>query len=372
MIIKGIETNLNIPVNLMLKISSTGLINKITFASEDSTLLPTVKILKFVLPEKDNNNKPINGIGMLAFSSKKMCSINELIIPNSYTTIEPYSFKNSKISKVVWSNAVASIYHHCFANSTIESIENIDNLIEIEEFAFSDCHRLKQMKLPDNIMKIQEAAFQRTSLETISWPSNTRCIPKNCFSYSNIRTVENIDNIQMIGEGAFLGCQVLRQFDVPDTVTVVGSEAFANSHIEICKWSLNCNTIPVGCFLGSCLESITNAENCINIEEDAFGGCQSFTSICNIKNVANIGPGAFYGTALDTFNWPENCHIIPSMCFEYSELSTINIGPATEILNIDEKAFKGSKITELDLTYLIGYTNKDSSIKIKSPFYNLT
>ena len=263
------------------------------------------------------------------------------------TTIEKGAFSHTSIKRIRWPDSINNIPAMCFDGSKLESIENIDNITEINEFAFRNCRNLKEITLPNNIKTIGDGAFKESVIKHIRWPSNTKFIPKECFAYSSIKKVENIKNVERIGEKAFQFCTGLYQFDIPNTVSTVGKYAFSHSAIKKCKWSSLSKTIPEECFSNSSLQQIINIEHITNIKSQAFSG-----------------------TKFTEFTWPENCHTIPEGCFAQSSLKVINVEPSTRVLNIKNFAFKGTEITELDLSALAGCKNEDSSINVKFPYYN--
>ena len=189
-IIKGIKTSFDRVIGLKCKISRSGLIKEITFANKNDSILESEKILEIILPEK-YNNKPIKGIGKEIFENpKNQYPINKLVIPNNYTIIESSAFSRANIKKVIWSSSVEVIPPYCFDMSNIKSIENIDNIIRIDNYAFNFCCNLKEFAIPENVTSIGYGAFRGTAIKKISWNSNINYIPESCFSFSNLKEIK--------------------------------------------------------------------------------------------------------------------------------------------------------------------------------------
>ena len=89
-----------------------------------------------------------------------------------------------------------------------------------------------------------------------------------------IKSVEIGEDITVIGDYAFSGCEKLTSITIPSSVQTIGSYAF-NSCIS--------------------LESITIPENVTSIGNSAFTNCYKFTSIAIPSNVTSIGNSAFSG-----------------------------------------------------------------------------
>lgn len=138
------------------------------------------------------------------------------------------------------------------------SITIPDNIISIDDTAFSGCTGLTSIAIPNSVEGIGNQAFYGcTSLSSIIIP--------NSVSY--------------IGNGAFLFCDALTSITIPESVTSIGSGTFA-----YCK-NLVSVTIP---------PSVTSIGG-DNRYGGAFGGCTSLTTIVIPSRVTSIGNQAFLG-----------------------------------------------------------------------------
>ena len=335
-IIQTITTSKGNKVDILFNISN-GIIKRISLDNKGEKILSSDKILRLKLPEIYDKNKPIIGIGKKFFAIRKKITIDELVIPDSFSIIEDLAFYKSEVNKVIWPASVKRIPKECFSHSKLTKIDNINSITEIANGAFLHCHNLKELYLPDNIKSIQEEAFCFSSIEYIRWPSNVHTIPKLCFASSDIRLLENIDNLDVIEEDAFHFCDKLKTFIIPDNISVIGNHAFYNSGIEKCRWPSNCKIIPCACFMSSSLEAITNIDGCTKIDKEAFCEtklkkiswpshittiadstfccCQFLEEISGIDNVTSIGNNAFSSTNFISFDWPKKCCSIPNDVF---------------------------------------------------------
>ena len=157
------------------------------------------------------------------------------------------------------------------------SLRNInipDSVTRIGYSAFEVCNSLTSINIPDGLTSIEDFAFFACeSLTSINIPDSVTSIEEYAFSNCIFLKSINIPNsVTNIGYCAFSGCDSLTSINIPDSVTSIGDCAFENCH------SLTSINIPDG---------VTS------IGEGAFEDCGSLTSI-NIPNgLTNIGIGAF-------------------------------------------------------------------------------
>ena len=153
---------------------------------------------------------------------------------------------------------------------------------------------------------------------------NIKSIPNRFFlNNKQIKEFTIPDNVTIIGEYAFWGCSGLISVTIPNSVTFIGYRAFCgcsgltsvtipNSVKNIDSWAF------VDC---SDLESITIPNSVMSIEESTFEDCSSLTSVTIPNSVMRIGKYAFWGCdlkditiskhcSIETNSFPKKCNII--------------------------------------------------------------
>ena len=110
-------------------------------------------------------------------------------------------------------------------------IENLP-VTEIGDSAFKDCKSLKEVEIPNSVIKIGDRAFENcTNLEKVNIPDTVAEIGDNTFE--NCTSLQNIyiqNSVKEIGECAFENCTLLNSIDIPESVTKIkiGTDAFKN------------------------------------------------------------------------------------------------------------------------------------------------
>ena len=182
------------------------------------------------------------------------------------------------------------------------SLRNInipDSVTRIGYSAFEVCNSLTSINIPDGLTSIEDFAFFACeSLTSINIPDSVTSIEEYAFSNCIFLKSINIPNsVTNIGYCAFSGCDSLTSINIPDSVTSIGDCAFSD-----CK-SLKSINIPdsvtsIGeSAFSDCksLKSINIPDSVTSIEIDAFSGCNSLTSINIPDSVTSIGDYAFSG-----------------------------------------------------------------------------
>ena len=250
--------------------------------------------------------------------------VNDLVIPNSVTSIGGYVFSGcSGLTSVTIPNSVTSIGWGAFSgcsvlesivvdngNSTYDSRDNCNAIIETaSNTLITGC---KNTIIPNSVTSIGNGAFEYCSgLTSVTIPNLVTSIGWGAFSGCSGLTSITIPNlVTSIGSTAFRACSGLTSVTIPNSVTSIGEEAF---------------------FICSSLTSITIPNSVTSIGEYAFDACSSLTSITltgqgawsrksNMPNInqiktVNIGTGI---TSLDNFGFtPDvvNCYAeVPPTC----------------------------------------------------------
>ncbi|MDL2256451.1 leucine-rich repeat protein, partial [Parabacteroides sp. OttesenSCG-928-K15] len=120
----------------------------------------------------------VTGLTMLDHASfSGVSSLSSIILPESLEQIGQIAFSGTSLESIVIPNSVTSIGYHAFAScSKLKTVKLSDNLIRIEEGAFNKDSLLTEITLPDNLQYLGNNAFFETNLSKIEIPATIELI----------------------------------------------------------------------------------------------------------------------------------------------------------------------------------------------------
>lgn len=237
--------------------------------------------------DSNNNNIPstlkkvtINSgerIGQYAFQN--VTNIETVVLANTITSISTYAFKGSGIKNIVIPASLKNIYQEAFSGCT--KLESID--LSLMDFTsegtlgiqvFSGCTKLASATLPVGIKTIPANLFD------------------GCTSLSSI-TIPN--TVTSIGAYAFYKCG-LTEINIPTSVTTLGDYSFGYmTKLESITIPSSITSIPTYCFYAcSSLKEVNLADSVTEIGTKAFQNCDIRSFIIK-ANITSIGDSAFNG-----------------------------------------------------------------------------
>lgn len=254
------------------------------------------------------------------------------------------------------------------ANIISNTIENGKGVIlfdadvtSLGDFAFSSCHNLTSITLPNSIITLGYSPFQQcenikefngkyaadegrclindnaiivyanASGTEYSIPDGVAVIAARSFwKNENLQNVIIPNSVISIEEYAFYYCTNLKSLSIPNSVTTIGDGAFG--------WCLDLEniTLPKGIkeisssLFNNCenLTDVTIPDSVVTIQYSAFMNCKSLTNIIIPDNVSEIKLQAFNGCdSLLSITIPDNVMAIGNQAFESCDsLKIVDIG----------------------------------------------
>ena len=173
---------------------------------------------------------------------------------------------------------ITSIGDFAFARSNLESIHIPKNITSIGYAAFYHCDNLKEISIPSTVTWIEPSAFSHTAWLN-AWASNSTADDflivgdGILIAYKGTKKyVEIPSNVETIAPASFLGHSEILGVNIPDSVTIIGEEAFKD-----------CTS----------LQEVHGATNVVKIQDRAFENT-ALKEFTVHKYVDRIGIGAFY------------------------------------------------------------------------------
>ena len=311
----------------------------------------------------------VTSIGEYTFSGTSLTSVT---IGNSVTSIGSYAFASTSLTSVTIPDSVISIGNYAFYGCTsLTSVTIGDSVTSIGDRAFFGCTSLKafygKFASADNRCLIIDGvshSFAPAGLTEYTIPDSVTSIGIQAFcGCTSLTSITIPDSVTSIGEGAFYGCKSLTSVTIPDSVTEIGIQAFGS-----CT-SLTSITIPdsvteIGNYAFtycSSLESVTIGNSVTSIGDRAFISCpslkafygkfasadnrclivdgvlDSFATGCGATeykipdSVTSIEDGAFYGcTSLTSVTIPDSVTKIEDWAFgDCESLTNVYCKPTT-------------------------------------------
>ena len=279
------------------------------------------KGLSFSLDD-DGVSYKVSGIGT--------CTDSDIVIPNTYKDLP-----------------VTSIGSGAFTLSeSFTGISIPDSVTNIDSDAFAGCTALTSIVIPDSVTNIGYNAFAAcTALTSIVIPDSVTSIGNWAFADCDSLTSVKISNfVKSMGEGVFTRCDSLTSIEVDEDneyyCSIDGNLYNKNATILIQYGVAKTDTF------------FTIPDSVMRIDEGAFYGCTSLTSIVIPDSVMRIDEFAFYGC---------------------TSLTSIEIGDSVK--SVGRLAFPDwntLQCVEYDNAYYIGNENNPYVVLIKAKNEDIT
>ena len=266
---------------------------------------------------------------------------------------------------------VTSIGDHAFFNcSSLTSVTIGNNITSINSNSFCGCNSLTSVVW--NAKNYQDFTSTstpfyyynsrftennfdlRSHITSFTFGNNVERIPAYlCYGMSNLTSVSIPSSVTSIGDYAFVGCNI-NEIHYQGTITKWCKKSWYPSSIssnytlyvgtsKVTSWTLpNIANINERAFYGcSSLTSVTIGNGVTSIGEWAFAYCISLTSVTIPNSVTSIGESAFYGcSSLTSVTIPNSVTSIGSSAFSgCTGLTSVTIG--NSVTSIGSSAFSG-------------------------------
>ncbi len=225
--------------------------------------------------------------------------------------------------------------------------------------AFSGCKNLKTVVITGDAVSIGDSAFRGcTVLDTLVLPGMTT-IGGNAFSDAVLLEMAGpvggdynvgIDYGTTIAERGFYSIP-LKSIVIPDSIEVIGAEAFMDSTLEEIMIPNSVKEIGASAFRGSSLKEVTLPKDLKEISEGCFGACENLSAIRMPDGIKSVGKDALYWCPmLKEIEIPNSVESIGNSAFRHCE-ALVRVKMPNELKIIGEYAFQEcSNLQRIDLS----------------------
>ncbi len=338
--------------------------------------------------QREGENGEVNNLDVDGNEIKKLgedfgqLDIESVEIPEGYTYIGQDAFEeNSNIKSVNLPKTITKISDYAFAHLSLKTIKLPDNLKFLGDQVFFDNQIEGKLILPKNLTNLGERAFKSNQITDIEFNcEKLETIKEQAFQDNKIKQVKLPDSVKKIEIGAFSGNLGDENYalkvvllskgnvDNKDSSSIVNpteEDKTTSVDVDSSKWDEKDFVFDKGKVLGfSSIGKLKVRENknlvipekngkyvVDEIGDDAFRNVNFENSSLNKydlksvklpKTVKKIGKFAFQSNYLTEFEAPEALKIIGDGAFMNNKIEMLELGENTEI--VGSSAFHINKL----------------------------
>ncbi|MDE6341447.1 MAG: leucine-rich repeat domain-containing protein [Muribaculaceae bacterium] len=209
---------------------------------------------------------------------------------------------------------------------------------------------IREIILPDDVVKIGKAAFPFMMLEEINIPASLRELGSTAFAYDHwlISELEIPEGVEEIKHQTFIDCLSLSSAPkLPSTLKKIGDHAFSNDPFEHITLNEGLEVIGQGAFQAVGLKEITIPRSIVRLAPMSFQMSPQLQSINLPETLETVPYGAFsLCEGLERIELPEGVRMVDGQAFLWCSKLKDVIFPET-LETIETWAFSGCKINSV-------------------------
>ena len=273
--------------------------------SEDSKIGETVE---------EENRKRLD-----YFKELNASGASRIEIPEGMTVIDNDAFKNNtKLKEVILPSTLKRIGSSAFEGTSLAKVELPSGLTYIGNNAFANNKALTEVAIPKSVISAYGAFSGDENLKKVSFEEGTVEIPDGILSNTGIEEINLPSTVKIIGRDAFANNKALTKINLSDGVTTIKEGAFSgDSKLSVVELPETLTEISSYVFSDTpSLTHINLPSGITNIRDGAFTN-SGLISITLPKELTGIGRSAFSGTHLSEIYFPKQLNYLGINAFSY-------------------------------------------------------
>ena len=236
------------------------------------------------------------------------------------------------------------------SDSRVEKTVEEENRKRLDYFEELNASGASRIEIPEGMTVIDNNAFKNnTKLKEVILPSTLKSIGMSAFEGTSLSKIELPSSLTYIGENAFANIKTLTEVTIPKSVETASHAFYGDINLKKVNFEDGIVTIPSGILYNTGLEEIVLPSSVKAIGSYAFSNNKSLEKINLLDGVRQIEEGAFSGDSkLSVVELPETLTEISSYVFsDTPSLTHINL--PSGITNIRDGAFTNSGLISITL-----------------------
>ena len=359
--------------------------NSVVFADETSNNVPTITenstvtetvtsgysdvVLPHSIESSSNTNSEVTSSekGIVTEEHKTNFSVSEQVNPeigksspsedvtalvaNNNSSVDKISTKED--ANITLDNSKGEDRASVLTNSSDSRVEKTveeENRKRLDYFEELNASGASRIEIPEGMTVIDNNAFKNnTKLKEVILPSTLKSIGMSAFEGTSLSKIELPSSLTYIGENAFANIKTLTEVTIPKSVETASHAFYGDINLKKVNFEDGIVTIPSGILYNTGLEEIVLPSSVKAIGSYAFSNNKSLEKINLLDGVRQIKEGAFSGDSkLSVVELPKTLTEISRYAFsDTSSLTHINL--PSGITNIGTGAFEHSGLTSIEL-----------------------
>ena len=265
-------------------------------------------------------------------------------VPDGIRAIGSYAFSGADIGSVQFPKSVTAFGTGAFAGCRkLTECRLPEKIREIPDRLFEGCTGLRQMELPEGITFIGEYAFSNSGITEMVLPPALRSL--GAYAFEKCKDLEIVllyEGLERIPKGAFSRCDMLWEMEIPESVTVIETQAFAwDQNLQRVNLPSGLTMIPDYCFYDTHIKSTVIPDGVTYIGDHAYRTGEyngsDLEAVYLPEGLEYIGNYAFSGGIFKEITVPGNIAAMGKYAFTACDLISVHLGEGLK--RIEEGTF---------------------------------